>query len=225
MKYVSVKQMRFLDKRAIKTYGIPAIVLMENAGASVAREALKMLSSNRKNVAIFCGRGNNGGDGLVAARHLANNKKKVDIFFFGDINKATPEVMENLCIVQKMRLKFHKITSTNIKYLQKYLKNTNLIIDALLGTGTKGNIEGLLKEIITIINHSSKPVLAVDIPSGLDADTGLPSGVAVKATKTVTLGLAKKGFLNLQAKYFLGKIIVADIGLPLKQFIVDSKKQ
>lgn len=196
-----------LDRRAIEDYGIPSIMLMDNAGRIVAETVIKYFPK-AKNIAIFCGSGNNGGDGFVAGRYLFNKDRKVSLFLVKKPSEITGDPAINLRILQKLGIKTYIIDSSVI------LKHYDLIIDALLGTGTKGEIKGIYADAISLINSAGKPVVAVDVPSGLDADTGKPLGSCIKAKITVTMARMKKGFLKKTARKSTGKIIVADIGIP-----------
>ncbi len=205
--------MQELDRRTIEEYGIPGMVLMENAGHAVALEALKMLKQPAKSVvSVICGTGNNGGDGFVVARHLFNSGVKVKILYLGNIKeslKKTGDAVTNLKIALKMQ-----IPITELDYSAFPIPHSSLVIDAIFGIGLTRPIEGGIKELIESINQSKIPVIAADVPSGLDCDKGIPLGVAIKATKTITFGAAKIGFRNLIAKKYLGKLIVAGISMP-----------
>ena len=197
MKSISVAQAQAFDRLAQEKFGVPSIVLMENAGRSVAEEALKMLG-RKKNVTIVCGVGNNGGDGLVAARHLLNAGKKVKVLIVGDKSRLKPDPKANLGILLKMKAKF-----------VRNLPKTNLIIDAVFGIGLKARVSGPHYNVIKRINRAKEPVLSVDVPSGLDADTGKVLGIAVRPKGTVTFVAAKKGMNSRNS----GEIIVRDIGM------------
>ncbi|MBI4712459.1 MAG: NAD(P)H-hydrate epimerase [Planctomycetes bacterium] len=214
MKYLSREQMRRADQTTIKKYGIPALILMENAGRCVAEQSLKLLKNKtNKAVLVICGKGNNGGDGFVAARHLYNSGIKVKILYL-DRTKKPPNTIEaaiNFQIINNLKIPVLKATPSAIR-------NTGLIIDAIFGIGLTRPIESPIREIIDAINTNKAPVLAIDIPSGLDADTGKPLGIAIKANVTVTLGAPKIGFLNKSARPYIGKVVVADIGIPEKVY-------
>ena len=210
MMTVTASQMKHIDELTAEKYGIRSIILMENAGSRVAQTAANILKKHSGQIAVFCGSGNNGGDGLVAARHLFNIGYPVTVILAKSPMAFKNDAMENYKIAHKIGIRIIKY-SNNI-CLSKY----NLIIDALLGTGAKGEINGLYQGIIEKINLSNKPVIAVDIPSGLDADTGKPLGIAIKAKVTVTLGIVKKGLTTKLSKQFTGDLEVADISLPKK---------
>lgn len=212
MKYVTRDQMREMDRLSIEKYNIPAAQLMENAGGAVAEEAMKIAVG--KGVAVFCGYGNNGGDGLVAARLLIKKGYKVDIFFAGKPKSFSPESNNNLELLLGLHVN-PQIISTKDQIGKTFsgIGKPGLIIDAIFGIGMKGSLDDFYKDLIMNINTAGSPVLSIDIPSGLDADTGEPVSTAVKADVTVTLGFAKTGFKNPKAKEYTGRVIVADIGL------------
>jgi len=222
--YLTRTQLQAIDRIATDKYGIPSLILMENAGRAVAEETIKLLK-HKKNprVTVICGKGNNGGDGFVTARHLHNKKYKVTILYLGNINdvKSRSQATNiNLNIALKLRIPVIEL-SFLLKGLPRphrnafrLLKSADVIIDAIFGIGLEREIQSPLLEFIAQINSSSIPVVAVDIPSGLDTDTGNPLGIAIKAKRTVTFGFPKIGFLRPSAKKYLGKLIIADIGIP-----------
>lgn len=212
MKKVTIQQMRLIDDHTINAYGIPALVLMEHAGKAVADETLKLLNKKGNKIAVFCGPGNNGGDGLVAARWLHHYKKKVEVFFVGDLAKASSETGLNFTIIENRQIPVHMIQD-NWPALKEQIGHFNLVIDGLLGTGTHGQIQGLYKNIIDYLNSNGVRIISIDIPSGLNADTGQPLGCCISAAMTVTLGFPKIGFSRPGAKKYTGKVVVADIGL------------
>ncbi|MBN1405413.1 MAG: NAD(P)H-hydrate epimerase [Candidatus Omnitrophica bacterium] len=213
---VTAKQMKAVDVLATKRFGIPALLLMENAGRSAVIEALKMLPKNCKaRVAIFCGYGNNGGDGFVCARHLINKGIRAQVYLVGKKKKFSRETDINYYILRKMKQKFKLIKSAEAAAnLKNEIKNCRLIIDGIFGIGLKGKLDEFYKKLFHMLNISKVPILALDIPSGLDADTGKCLGSALCAKKTVTFGLLKKGLVKKQARKFTGKIIIGDISLP-----------
>ncbi|MFH1683279.1 MAG: NAD(P)H-hydrate epimerase [Candidatus Margulisiibacteriota bacterium] len=203
MRSISVAQAQAFDRFAQEKLGIPSLILMENAGRGVAEEAVKLVSRLvGSRVAIVCGVGNNGGDGLVAARHLLNAGVKVQVFIVGKLSKLKADPKTNYHILKKMGI---------AKFVRRFPKNCDLIIDALFGIGLKAEVRKPYSDIICLMNESGKPILAVDVPSGLDADTGKVLGVVVKAKRTVTFVASKKGFSK--ARKYCGKIIVRDIGV------------
>lgn len=217
MKYLTRRQMTRLDRTAIEIYHIPALILMENAGRAVAHEALRMLKqSARVVISVICGPGNNGGDGLVAARYLFNRGIKVRVFYFGKIDKALNkgDAGINLSIALKMGLPVKEALNISVNQVLRQIKKSKLTIDALFGIGLQRPISGRLKDLIEGLNRLGNPVMAVDVPSGLDCDKGIPLGVAVEASRTVTLGAPKIGFKKRSARSYIGELIVADISLP-----------
>lgn len=206
-KPVSIKQMREIDRRTIEDIGIPSIVLMDNAGRITAETILRRFPGARK-AAIFCGGGSNGGDGFVCARYLFNRGINVEVILVKKPGEHSGDALTNLKIITNLQLKIKNVTEYPLN-----LKKYDLLVDALLGTGTKGEIKGIYAEVISAINDSGRPVVSIDIPSGLDADTGLPLGICVKAKLTVTIGCLKKGFLLNNSVKLTGNVVVADIGL------------
>jgi NAD(P)H-hydrate epimerase len=198
MRPITVKEAQAFDKKAQAKLGIPSIILMENAGRHVAEVALKMLGK-KKRVSVICGVGNNGGDGFVAARHLMNAGIKVSVLIVGKISKLKPDPKKNFIILRNMKAEFTKKI------------DGDLIIDALFGIGLKSEVREPYASVIDLMNKSGKPILAVDVPSGLNADTGKALGIAVKAKKTVTFVASKKGFAK--ARKYCGKVVVRDIGI------------
>lgn len=239
MDYLTVKEINEIDCLASKKYGLPPLILMENAGRSVAEQTIKTLkrktsappakanwrrAGKTQKIAIFCGGGKNGGDGFVAARYLFNYGYKIKVYLLKKPTEISGDPLTNFSILKKMGIKT-KIVSVNLlSNLSKELHSADCIIDAVFGTGLKGKIEGLPTQLIKLINQTKKPIISIDVPSGLDADTGLPLGNCIKAKITVTMGYPKKGFLNPETKKFLGKLVIADIGYPRK-IIFDLQKQ
>lgn len=203
--------MQRIDKQASAKYGIPALILMENAAIAAASSALQMLKPGQNNVLLFCGPGNNGGDGFACARHLINRGLKLKIFFIGRVGGLSSEARINYGILRKMG---EAILQPELASLQKELNSADLIIDALLGIGLKRKIRQPLYGLIQLINDSQRPVLSLDIPSGLDATSGKAHGIAVRAKHTISFGLFKKGFLNPLAKEYIGELTLGDISLP-----------
>ena len=213
MKVVTAEQMRALDKRATEQYAIPSLLLMENAGLAVFLAAEDMLEDiGGKRIVVVAGPGNNGGDGFAVARHLHNTGADVFVAYYGDRDKAKGDALVNIEIAEKMGLPIEPLN--NAEPLQDCLVNTDLIIDALLGTGIQGEVRPLFAEIISAINSSGVPVLSVDIPSGVNADTGGICGTAIYADATVTFALPKIGLVTYPGAERAGSLIVADISIP-----------
>lgn len=201
--------------------GIEKSKLMENAGAAVAREAIRMLneqniSFDKANVLILAGIGNNGGDGFVAARHLTKENVNVTVLLIGQKAKIRTKIaMDNWNILENLILKVNLIElkdsseiSTKVVPL---IKSANLIIDAILGTGVKGELREPIRSIVKLVNESNKPILAIDTPTGINPDTGKVAGTCIKATVTVTFHDIKDGLVDNPNA---GKVIVAPIGIP-----------
>lgn len=219
MKYVTSQKMREIDKSTIERFGIPAIILMENAGYKSAQTALNMLAKKRKKrVVCICGKGNNGGDGFVCCRHLINNGIDVDIFLLGEPPELKGNAKINYEILEKMGRTI-KILKENFYPFKTKLKKAELLIDALFGIGLSWEVKEPYKTVINLINQSGKPILALDVPSGLDATEGNVLGVCVKATKTITFALPKTGFIKNDGPANIGKLIIADISIPRKLLI------
>jgi hydroxyethylthiazole kinase-like uncharacterized protein yjeF len=209
LKLTSAAQMREMDRRTIEDFGVPSLVLMENAALRVVDVIAQRFGPLRgKRIAVVCGKGNNGGDGLAIARHLATRfGAEVSIGMVGNPSELTGDAAANY----KMSLAFglHKWSDFPNLYC-----GIDVIIDALLGTGIKGGIEGQLGKIISSLNAADVPIVSVDVPSGLDADTGRVEGACVKATLTVTFALPKFGLMVYPGAEYVGELIVADIGMP-----------
>jgi hydroxyethylthiazole kinase-like uncharacterized protein yjeF len=210
-KSFSVRQAQEFDRNAQTKLGIPSIVLMENAGSGVA-EVICNAKDIKRNACkiIVCGTGNNGGDGFVAARHLLNAGVKVKVYVVGSKAKLKADPKTNLNVLLKMGQKIKWIKSTKDF---GGIERASLIIDALFGIGLNQPVSGLYYNMIKAINELGVPVLAVDVPSGLNADTGEVMGIAVKAKTTVTFVAAKKGFFKAAGPKHCGKIVVRDIGI------------
>jgi hydroxyethylthiazole kinase-like uncharacterized protein yjeF len=216
MRTVSSKKMKLLDSLATRRFGIPSLILMENAGRSAADEALKMFAKKGiRRVAVFCGYGNNGGDGFVCGRHLINKGVFVNFYLVGKRKIFSKETKLNFEILQKMGKKFKAIkASKEINDIRNEIGRYDLIVDAIFGIGLRGRLDTFYELLFEKLNAVKIPILALDIPSGLDADTGNSLGKAVKARRTVTFGMVKKGLTRRNAKLYAGKVVFGDISLP-----------
>ncbi|MBU1913383.1 MAG: NAD(P)H-hydrate epimerase [Candidatus Omnitrophica bacterium] len=208
MKTVSVKEMQESDRMAIEDRGIPSITLMENAGRAVSEIATGEFKNikNRK-AAVFCGSGNNGGDGFVTARYLFNKGINVSVYLIGRRAKLKNDPKVNAEALDNIGVEIREISAP-------VSIDAGLIIDAIFGIGLKGEIKDPARSIISSLNKKPIPVISVDVPSGLDADTGEILGVAVKAGITVTMQFPKQGFYKNNGPTYTGKVIIADIGIP-----------
>jgi NAD(P)H-hydrate epimerase len=212
--YLSREEVRALDRSAIEEFGVPGVVLMENAGRGAAE--LLMSLGVRGSVAICCGKGNNGGDGFVIGRHLDNHHVPVRVFLFVRPEELAGDAAINYGIIAKSRLPIEICTDpqTIREQLAGELLNFEWIVDALFGTGLAGPVRSPFVEAIGAINAAGARVLAVDIPSGLDCDTGESLGATVRAEHTATFVSWKRGFVHEAAKPWLGRVHVIDIGIP-----------
>ncbi len=216
MKILSAQQMRSIDQRTSRDYGIPGIVLMENAGVQV----VDFLESHYpdledRQLLLLCGKGNNGGDGLVASRHLHNRGYSIRLLLFGRRSEFRGEALTNLEILEKMGVEHLEVTDAREwhEFLPE-LGRYDLLVDAILGTGLKGPVKGYLEEIIRDINNASADRVAVDIPSGLSGDTNELPGLCIQADATVTFACPKVPHVFLPAEAKVGEVYVADIGIP-----------
>ncbi|MFO7957423.1 MAG: NAD(P)H-hydrate epimerase [Candidatus Brocadiia bacterium] len=216
---VTRQQIRELDRIAIEDYGIPGLILMENAGRACAETACEMLGdAEGGSVALLCGRGNNGGDGFVVARHLANRGVRVTVILLAqaeDVLDRGGETAINLRIIRRMGLRMEEVDCREAAAEAVAAHaGADLLVDALLGTGISGEVREPFRAAIEALNESGAPVLAVDVPSGLDCDTGEPMGVAVRAARTVTFAVNKIGLTRPAAARWTGQVRVAEISIP-----------
>lgn len=211
-KIFSRQEIYEIEKRTYEEFLIPPLILMENAGRETASEARRMLSvAKKKKAIVLVGPGNNGGDGLVASRYLHCWGFSVKVFIFFDPSRAKEPSFTNYRIVVKMNISLESFSTGRMK---DEIKDTGLIIDALFGIGFTRPIEGLERKAIELINKTGIKVLSVDIPSGVDADSGEIFSVAIKADRTITFGFPKKGLYRNKGKKYAGRIKIVDIGYP-----------
>ncbi|AWM36471.1 Bifunctional NAD(P)H-hydrate repair enzyme Nnr [Gemmata obscuriglobus] len=204
---LSRSEVRELDRRAIEEFGVPGVVLMENAGRGAA-ELLMRLNPDRKAVVILCGPGNNGGDGFVIARHLDNAGWPVWTIDHPGTTQLTGDAAVNRKIIERSAVPM-------LPWLPEVLPTpAGWLIDALFGTGLNRALDERYTDYFRMLNTSGYQVLAIDIPSGLDCDTGEPLGPAVRATHTATFVAPKRGFLNPKSKEWTGEVHTIDIGAP-----------
>jgi hydroxyethylthiazole kinase-like uncharacterized protein yjeF len=214
---MDVEQVRAFDKWAIEELGMAGVVLMENAGRDCAvliRDNLRGVENAR--VVVFCGTGNNGGDGFVIARHLRNSRIEVVTVICGDKQRIKGDAKVNLDLLGKLGATVEQLDlsgEVNDK-IAELTSGANMIVDALFGTGLRGELPPEYQKLIEAINGSGIPILAVDTPSGLDCDTGEVLGAAIRATYTMTLAAMKRGFVqNEGAKEYTGEIYLGSIGV------------
>lgn len=230
---LSRSEVRELDRRAIEEFGVPGIVLMENAGRGCA-ELLMRLNSERKPTMILCGPGNNGGDGFVIARHLDNHGWPVTVCAIecpGPLNPGEartgwdyrglpPDALTNWNMVRQSKIEFWPLSNSQLwpgprnRLAHEVQLREAWIVDALFGTGLSRPVASPIDELVALVNASRNPVLAVDIPSGLDCDSGEPLGPTVRATHTATFVALKRGFRNPASIQWTGEVHVIDIGAP-----------
>ena len=221
---------RKLDELALKRFGIPGAVLMENAARALAGETLELVRARRSpddrgvpSVLVLCGPGNNGGDGFAAARHLHNAGVRVSLLLTAPLSKLKGDAALNCSIAQKMGLAMNVVVGDDpAPALQAALAacmgRPTVVIDALLGTGTTGPLNDVMAKLVNAANsvrEQGTPIVAADIPTGLDADKGVPTGpVCIRADVTVTFAALKVGFLEAGVRAYSGRVVVADIGAP-----------
>lgn len=229
MRIVSAKQMRNIDANAINNYGIPGIVLMENAALAVVRQVKAVLAEagikklRSQKTVIMVGKGNNGGDGLAVARHLTVLGMEVTVFLFAKAEELTGDAKLNYDLYQKMGGKIVSIEDENqIRLFRLALLQARVVIDALYGTGFRGALSDLIEKYVQELNKANLQVIAVDIPSGLEADTGKVHRTAVKAAVTVTFGLPKLGHYLGDGPLYTGRVVVDQISIP--EYIINEEK-
>jgi ADP-dependent NAD(P)H-hydrate dehydratase / NAD(P)H-hydrate epimerase len=216
VRVTTAAEMRELDRLAIEAYGIPGVVLMENAGVQVVRILCQEYPDlQARRVAVLCGRGNNGGDGFVIARYLHAMGVPVGVFILGEPEGIRGEAGAHLEVLRRVGVAPEAVqTSESAQAVGARLADYDILVDALLGTGLKAEVSGVLQVIIAAMNAVGRPIVAVDIPSGLSADTGMLLGEHVRADLTVTMALPKRGLLLYPAAEHVGRLVVVGIGFP-----------
>lgn len=225
--HLSREDLRAIDRLATEEFGIPSIVLMENAGRNAAELVLRVLAEKRERgspanrVAIVCGAGNNGGDGAVVARHLANRDVVVELLATHGADALAGDAAIMRRAAERMGIVAHDVsTAKRLDAATAVLAGADVVVDALLGTGFAGTVRPLVARVIDRVNAvraksaGRQIVVALDLPSGLDADTGAPSNATVVADLTVTFAASKSGFRHPGAADYLGRVEVASIGAP-----------
>ncbi|HEV56864.1 MAG TPA: NAD(P)H-hydrate epimerase [Phycisphaerales bacterium] len=210
-------QVRAFDTWAINQLGLPGVVLMENAGRGCAERLLARLGDPAASrVVVLCGPGNNGGDGYVTARHLTNAGVHTETVICGDRERVRGDARVHLDVLERMgaAIRTWAMVGLRVETVREALSSADWVVDALFGTGLTGPVRAGYDVVIEALNQMGKPVLAVDIPSGLDCDTGRPLGPTVKATLTVTFVAVKEGFARApDAAAYTGGVEVASIGI------------
>ncbi|HOR46593.1 MAG TPA: NAD(P)H-hydrate dehydratase [Caldisericia bacterium] len=216
MKTVTSAQMREIDEQTSARFGVPSMLLMENAGASLCDIAMSEFST--KSPVIVCGKGGNGGDGFVCARHLAMEGIQTKVFLLCKSEELTGDQAINFGILAKGFSGFIELhvgeTDQNLGKLSQAVKKADLIIDCLLGTGLLEAPKGAIAQAIELVNSVNLPVLSCDIPSGVDGSTGKVPGLAVQADVTCTFGLPKIGHLLYPGASMVGKLLLTNVGFP-----------
>ena len=217
---LTAEEMKKLDAHTIQDIGVPSMVLMERAAMAVVDELLSDSELSTDNMVFICGMGNNGGDGVAAARLLHLKGYMVSIILIGDRTRCTEETGLQIRIAKKYSVPIKEgLSAVQVNH---ELNCADLIVDALFGIGLSRNVQGLYKDVINGINASPAMVLSIDIPSGLSADTGEILGTAVKAHKTVVLAYMKTGLTKEPALSLAGRISVRDIGIYIDNCIAND---
>jgi NAD(P)H-hydrate epimerase len=216
---VSAAEMREMDRRAIEEYGIPGLILMENAGGGAAELIAKSYRERKcaGPVVVLCGKGNNGGDGFVIARRLHNAGLPVKVFFLGQEESIDPksDAGINYTIIKKMKLDVRPIAGVDdVEREIGNCKGGGILVDALLGTGLKNKVGEPIASVIARVNAVRPYTVAIDAPSGLDCTTGEILGCAVIADETITFALPKQGFFKADGPHLVGELRVVEISLP-----------
>ena len=205
-------QVREIDRLSTEQYHIPGIVLMENAARAAAEVAIDMLGDPKGcEVLILCGGGNNGGDGLAVARHLHNRGARVSVALTLDPSQYHGDALINWQIVSAMPIHCRPASPADIAQ-----SRADLLIDAIFGTGLNSPPRDPFPALADAVARAARPVLAIDLPSGLDCDTGVPPGACIRASRTITFVAEKVGFAAPAAAPYLGRVTVGDIGCPVE---------
>jgi len=216
IRLATAAEMRRADRRVSEELGVPSLLLMENAGRGAVDAIERVLGPVRgRRVAIVCGKGSNGGDGFVVARHLAGRGGSVETWLIGRASDVGGDAATNLAVLRRAALPLVEVTDApGVEELRRGLSRADLLVDALLGTGTRGPVAGLVAAAITAVNDAQRPVCALDLPSGLDADRGNLLGPAIRARLTVTFGLPKIGLFLSAGRGHAGQVELVDLGVP-----------
>ena len=216
MDLVTAAEMQTLDRLTIETFGLPGRVLMENAGREAVRVFLRHFAEAARNgVGVVAGRGNNGGDGFVMARGLAQAGYPVRVYLLGTAERVSGDAGANLKLLAPLGVSVVEVPDeAAFSRHQSEMRAIAVWVDAILGTGLTAEVKGFFRNVIEFINQLQRPVLSVDIPSGLNADTGQVDGVCIRAAVTVTFGYAKIGHAVFPGAEFTGQLEVVDIGIP-----------
>jgi NAD(P)H-hydrate epimerase len=213
---VTANEMQAMDRQTIEDFGIPGMVLMENAGRGATRFLLQQFPDiENKKVAVIAGRGNNGGDGFVIARYLKQKGIRVQVYLLAVRDRVQGDALANLKLLKALEVPVVEIPDeASFSKIKSEMHGLDLWIDAILGTGLKSDVKGYFKTIIDFINKLNKPVFAVDVPSGLNSDTGQPCGTCICAAATATFAFAKTGHMVYPGADYIGNLKIVDIGIP-----------
>src|SRR5438445_175689 len=216
MRVLNSAQMREADRRTIDEIGIPSLVLMENAGRqAVAAMEATFNDLTERQVGVLCGRGNNGGDGFVVARTLVQRGVDVAVFLIGQVSEVRGDARVNLEILGRLGVTVVEVSDSQAWELHfSEVSDCNLIVDAIFGTGLNAPVSGFIESVVTDVNASGIPVVAIDLPSGLSADSSETIGPSIDAGLTVTLAAPKLPLVLPPAENHAGDIVIADIGIP-----------
>ncbi|MFV2082749.1 MAG: NAD(P)H-hydrate epimerase, partial [bacterium] len=215
MKLVTPQQMREIDTRATEQLGIPSLVLMENAGACVVEEIVRRFTDALLKVTVICGPGNNGGDGMVISRHLSDRGHEVVTCLAAPRSSYKKDAKVQLKTISNLKLPVINVPkSGNLEIHRKRISESEIVVDALFGTGMEREVSGIYAELVEMINEAAGTVFSVDIPSGLNCLTGFPMGTAVMADVTVSLAYPKLGLVLFPGADYAGEVVVGDIGIP-----------
>jgi hydroxyethylthiazole kinase-like uncharacterized protein yjeF len=221
MKIATAQQIKNIDRRAIREFGIPGPVLMENAASAIMAEMERFFDGLvGVRVGIICGKGNNGGDGLALARRLSIRGVPVRVALLASFIAVSGEAKVNLAILRKMDVEITQNVSS--RFVADVVAWSDIIVDALLGVGLSTPLKGLYAQTVETINASGRPVVAIDVPTGIDADTGAVRGAAVNADLTVTMALLKRGLVLFPGARHAGTVRIADIGIPSE--VIEKEK-
>ena len=213
---VTANEMQAMDRQTIEDFGIPGMVLMESAGRGATRFLMQQFPDiENKKVAVIAGRGNNGGDGFVIARYLKQKGIQVQVYLLAVRDRVQGDALANLKLLKPLEVPVVEIPDeASFSKIKSEMHGLDLWIDAILGTGLKSDVKGYFKTIIDFINKLNKPVFAVDVPSGLNSDTGQPCGTCICAAATATFAYAKTGHMLYPGADYIGNLKIVDIGIP-----------
>lgn len=216
MYIVTANEMQKMDRSTIETFGLPGRILMENAGRGATQFFLEQFKdAENKKIGVIAGRGNNGGDGFVIARYLAQKKIRVTVYLLSERQKVSGDAAANLKLLSPLDVPVIEMPDAeSFSTHETAMRHEAIWIDAILGTGLQSDVKGFFRDVIDFINQSNKPVFAVDIPSGLNSDTGQPCGTCIRADATATFAFAKTGHFLFPGADYTGILKIIDIGVP-----------